>query len=168
MSGGPNISLEMDTKVLQYRLKGLKAGLADLSPVWRGPVYRIFQDFIKVHFDSGGSYSGDQWAPLSPRYAAWKEKHYPGKGILRREDDLFKSLQDGPDKVLRVTPDSAEMGTSVPYAVYHQAKDRGKAPFPRREVIPPLTRQEGTRIVDAILAFLFKSMRTGGTGGRGF
>ncbi len=145
---------------LVVRLQGLQEALGNLAPAWRGPVHDIFTRFIAVHFTSQGQYSGEVWKPLSPKYAAWKEKHYPGMGILRRQDRLFKSLTEtGGEHILRVYPDSVEMGTRVPYSVYHQAKDRGKATFPRRLVIPPLTKAEGERIVDALLGFLLSAMR---------
>ena len=154
------IAIKVDVKDLLEDLEGLKAGLGDLAPVYRGPIHNIFKTFIKAHFTSEGGYSGEKWAPLNPTYAAWKAKHYPGRGILQREGRLFDSLQgSGGDSIIRVTPTGAEFGTKVPYAVYHQAEDRGKAPFPRRAVIPPLTKAELTRIKDAILAFLLQRMR---------
>ena len=154
------IVTKVDVSTLTEDLEGLKEGLSNLGPVYRGPVYNIFKTFIKAHFSSEGGYSGEQWAPLSPTYAAWKAKHYPGRGILQREGRLYNSLsaQSG-DTIFRVTPTSAEFGTKVPYAVYHQAEDRGAAPFPRRAVIPPFTRAELTRIKDAILAYLLEKMR---------
>lgn len=150
----------MGASGLAVRLQGLQQALGNLAPAWRGPVHDIFTRFITIHFTSQGQYSGEAWKPLSPSYAAWKEKHYPGMGILRRQDRLFKSLTEpGREHILRVYPDSVEYGTRVPYSVYHQAKDRGKATFPRRLVIPPLTKAEGARIADALLAFLLQAMR---------
>lgn len=153
---------------LVARLEGLEQALGNLAPAWRGPVHDIFVRFITVHFTSQGKYSGEVWRPLSPRYLAWKERHYPGMGILRRTDRLYKSLTEtGGEHILRVYPDAVEMGTRVLYAVYHQARDRGKARFPRRLVIPPLTRAEGARIADALLAFLLAGMRRKKTTGAG-
>ena len=32
-----------------------------------------------------------QWAPLSPKYKAWKEEHYPGRPILHLTGELIAS-----------------------------------------------------------------------------
>jgi len=38
---------------------------------------------IDQAFQSEGAIFGG-WAPLSPRYEAWKSRHFPGRGILER------------------------------------------------------------------------------------
>lgn len=35
-----------------------------------------------------------KWAPLSPAYAKWKRKRYPGKGILERTGSLKEGLTE--------------------------------------------------------------------------
>lgn len=63
---------------------------ADLRPFWP-IVVPLFVSWIGRQFDTQGSYFGDAWEALTPRYAAWKTEHYPGKGILSAEGDLRKA-----------------------------------------------------------------------------
>lgn len=75
----------------------------------------------KRHFDTEGeSGASGKWAPLSPKYAAWKEKHYPGKPILRRTDALYKGLTERPMAVESITATTAVFGTDRFYAAIHQ------------------------------------------------
>ena len=104
----------------------------DLSPAWK----RIADDFLKVEarlFGSEGASGGEKWAPLSPAYAEWKEKHYPGKPILEREGDLMRSLVErNSDHIERISPDQLVLGTRDPKAMFHQ---RGTRIMPAR---PPI------------------------------
>lgn len=79
-------------------------------------------------FSSSGANSGG-WAALSPGYAAWKARHYPGKGVLVRSGALEASLTGRPLGVEVITDDRALFGTGVPYAGYHQ---HGTPKMPRR------------------------------------
>lgn len=152
------IQVQIEQHDLQVMLTGLDARLRDLTPVW-GKVHDIMIALLRQHFRTQGAYAGQAWVPLNPAYAAWKKRHYPGKPILRREDTLFESLVNKSHgrHVWRTGPSFAEYGTSVPWARFHHfGTKRG---LPVRKVIPRLTRVEGERIVDAVLAYLFKSMR---------
>jgi phage gpG-like protein len=73
-----------------------------------------------------------RWAPLSPKYRAWKEKHYPGKPILVRTGALRRELTGSPLGIEDVTTRSIRMGTNVPYARYHQT---GTHRMPRRQPV---------------------------------
>lgn len=44
-------------------------------------------------FDSRGGIIGESWKSLSPKYAAWKSKHYPGKGILEATGKMRRSFK---------------------------------------------------------------------------
>lgn len=154
------IKLEVNDNGLESRLVGLQQGLRDLSPVWQGPVHDIFVTMEKAQFDSTGSYGGEKWMSLSPQYAKWKEKHYPGQPILQRLGYLRESLineGEGADwHVFRYGPSFAEYGTKIPYAGYHQF---GTINMPPRRPIGKWTKAEGKRIVQAVLAFLLSKMR---------
>jgi phage gpG-like protein len=112
--------------------------LTDWRPFFREYVAPAFFDLVRFNVEKQGRLVGG-WAALSPAYAAWKARHYPGKTILRRTDRLYGSLafangQPGPEGVFR-TPSltTAEMGTAVPYARFHQqGTDR---PMPARPVL---------------------------------
>lgn len=61
------------------------------------------------------------WKPLTPAYAKRKRAQYGDKPILRATDRLWRSLtqkaSDG--NVHRISDDSAEFGSAVPYGVFH-------------------------------------------------
>lgn len=154
------INITIDQKDLEVTLRGLQEGLGDLRPVWQGAAHQIFLDMMQAHFVSEGQHSGEGWVPLSPGYAAWKERNYPGQPLMRLTDRLFGSLttKDDPEHVFRSGPSFAEYGTQVRYAPAHHY---GYPPrnLPVRRVIPRLTTEEGERLVDAIVAYLFQKMR---------
>lgn len=118
-----------------------------------GPAFEAMAEHQKTiwrkQFGSEGSYLGPrQWTPLKPAYAAWKQRHYPGKPILQLTGRLFNSLTQRPFAVERITKDSMTIGTDVPYAKYHQL---GGPPFlPKRPIIgvPP---QDDLRVFAKIM-----------------
>lgn len=119
---------------LSIGLSRLRTDIADWTDFWRtrfAPLFyvRTTQDFIL----EGGA-SGDRWAPLSPRYAAWKASRFPGAGILVRSGALKASLSGptAPLAVFRPGPTSLDIGTGVGYARFHQL---GTVRMPQR---PPI------------------------------
>lgn len=48
----------------------------------------LFIGWMRQQFESEGAFWGTPWAPLSPGYAAFKSRNYPGKTILIAEGDL--------------------------------------------------------------------------------
>lgn len=157
-------TVHLDRDAISAALGGLDAALSDLRPAWEA-VRTIFFTMEQAQFRSEGAYAGDGWAPLSPRYAAWKATHAalgPGGGtILRLRDRLYGSLTEKghADGIYRPERSAVELGTRVPYAVYHQSPLPRKTKLPRRIVIPQPTRAEGERMVDAILAYCLRTMR---------
>jgi phage gpG-like protein len=107
--------------------------IKDLRPVWDA-VERTFYDIEKEQFASEGSAGrGGKWKALSPAYLKRKEKQYPGTKILERTGKMRDALtQKTGDTVLVKTPDEFGIGTSLPYAGYHQ---RGGKRLPKREIV---------------------------------
>ena len=118
---------------------GVKKGLAaiqnaieDLTPFWRdvfAPKYfAAVQDLFSTSGTprgEGGRFSGAPWARLTPAYAVWKAKNYPGLPILTRTGRLKESLRWsgvglGAEGIFEATPSFAIAGTSVPYGPAHQ------------------------------------------------
>ena len=101
---------------------------------FREPFADIYDNFCGIEersFKAQGL--PDRWVPLSPRYAAWKRKHYPGKKILERTGALKAAMTgSGPGAVRVIGHRSAEFGTDIPYARYHQS---GTRYMPRRKVV---------------------------------
>jgi hypothetical protein len=98
--------------------------IRDFRPFWIEYFAPAYSRLLQRNFETEGEMVGG-WAPLSPAYAAWKAAHYPGKTILRRTDALFRSLnfergQPGPGGIFIAEARSLVVGTSVPYAQYHQ------------------------------------------------
>lgn len=114
---------------VERTLEGIADRAEDMRPAWevlRGRFLRVEQR----QFASQGRYSGG-WAPLSPRYAAWKARHYPGKTILRRTDQLWRSLTQGPEIAI-LEPRFMMLGSAVRYGAFHQA---GGGNLPRRRPV---------------------------------
>lgn len=158
------IKVEVDTHGVSVMFQGLDAALSDLTPVW-AKMRRIYIDFLKEQFSSEGGYTGEPWKALNPRYAAWKAANGAGRGILRGlSDNLYGSLttEGHSMQVFRTTPTWMEYGTRVFYGRIHQTGSINVSNRPpKRIVIPALTQAEGDRAVDALLAHMFKRMRTG-------
>ena len=120
---------------------------------WRG-VWPEIQGYLlrasAEQFDSIGSRGGQQWRPLSPRYAKWKELNYPGQPILVRTGALRESLtRSGANgNVANFQPLFAEYGTSIRYAKFHQ---RGTRRMPARPPFAPTARD-----IDRIVSRLFR------------
>jgi phage gpG-like protein len=130
-------------------LSGVEGRVSDLRPAME----EISEDFYRHEeraFGTEGSIlRSGKWAPLSPRYAAWKARHYPGRTILVRTGKLKASLtQPGAEGAIReVTEDGLEIGTSISYARYHQW---GTGRMPARLVIdpPPVVVEGWVQIVE--------------------
>ena len=63
-------------------LEELGRRLGDLTPVWR-EVVSDWKAQEKRVFETEGAAIGVRWPPLSPRYAAWKAKHFGGTMLVR-------------------------------------------------------------------------------------
>lgn len=116
----------------------------DMRPAWDALRLR----FVQYEADWFAGEGDGRWAPLSPDYARWKARHYPGKEILQREGDLLDSVTR-PDIDVR-EPTFAIFGTSDPVAGYHQD---GTDRMPARRVIDldETEREEWVRTVQRYL-----------------
>ena len=78
------------------------------------------------------------WAPLRPETAAWKLAHgYPATPLVD-SGELFESVTHFAGANSQIRPKSAEFGTTVSYAQFHQYGAPG-AHLPKRQIIftPP-------------------------------
>lgn len=136
----------------------------DFRPAWE----RMATDFWMQNMQTF-SQEGPGWRPLSAKYKAWKDEHYPGQPILVRTGMLRLSLttSSAPDSIFDVRPHEMTLGTSVKYAMYHQTgnlktvtfrksdgsetvKPPGTFPPKRPPVVvtPTLQRQWNNRLVN--------------------
>lgn len=128
--------------------KGLAAlleTLTDLRPFWRevfAPKYfGMVQDLFATGGRSrgaGGRFAGGAWAPLSPKYRVWKQRHYPGQPILVREGRLRESVRWGgtglgAGGIFQAERQFVVAGTAIPYGQFHQT---GTSRMPARPFLP--------------------------------
>jgi len=92
----------------------------DLRGLWKRWQLAFFAAEIDL-------FAASPWEAISPAYAAWKAKHYPGRGVLRASGALMQSLVGkGSGHVYKATKRAMEIGTGVtseggaPYPLYHQ------------------------------------------------
>lgn len=117
---------QIDRTLLSY-----SQALDDMRPAWDTLADR-FARAEKRQFDTEGAYGGESWSPLSPKYAAWKAKHYGTMPILQRERHLYTQLTSQPFGVDVRELNMAMFGTALPYAKFHQDGDDN---LPKRRVV---------------------------------
>ena len=119
------------------------------------PAFETIVDRLRVATEELFDAEGRGWPPLSPKYAAWKEIHYPGQPIMRRTDTLYGSLVGRTGgSILEIQPLEMRWGTSVDYARYHQQG----AGVPQRRVIN-LAENEKVGIMKELQIYLVKLLR---------
>lgn len=128
-------------------LRGIEQGITDFrkDQVW----VRVRQEFNRIekeHFAAEGNGRSGKWAALSSPYDAIKAKKY-GTPILQRTKRLYKSLtQKTSDSVVEEQDLELTLGTSVPYATYHQ---KGTKRMPARPPVD-LTDEQKDRLIEPI------------------
>lgn len=144
-------------QALTVALSRLRTDIADWRPFWEQRFAPFFYRQTLENFVLEGAGTGGRWAPLSPAYAVWKARHFPGTGILVRSGALKASLTSAqaPGAVFRAGPTSLEIGTSVPYAMAHQ---RGGARL-RRRGGAPLRQRPPLRVDAAFMGVVGKSLQ---------
>lgn len=134
---------------LERTLDRFANNVEDATPAWDAIADRLVH-VERRQFASEGKSSSGGWAPLSPKYAAWKAQHYPGQPILQREGHLVRSLTRRPLGIERIEPQEAWLGSAVTYGAYHQ---RGAGNLPRRRPIE-LTEDERRTWVKILQRFI--------------
>jgi hypothetical protein len=122
------IDVHFDDHGSQERIQRLAVFLTDLRSFWP-LVVPLATGWWRRQFESEGEFGGQRWAPLSPDYAAWKETHYPGKGILQRTGDM-KRAASAPARA--VTPTSLTLTIEDDKLQYHQD---GTDRMPKRPLV---------------------------------
>ena len=122
----------------------------ELVPVVADAAERIFRT-------EGG---GNTWQPLSPQYAAWKARFYPGAGILFRTGAYFEAATTpgGAYNVIEVDDNSLTYGVEgLDYAVFHS---EGTNRLPARPVFALLESDAELeeRTTEALSQFITKKL----------
>jgi hypothetical protein len=127
------------------RLERLGLMLTDLRSFWP-MVTRLWIGWMGQMFESEGAFAGRPWAPLSPRYAAWKAARFPGKKILTRTGQLRRAATS---PTRRATPTVLTLTIESEVAVYHQeGTPRMPARPPVFSRLPAAAQEELDRAAD--------------------
>ena len=120
----------------------------DAQQLW-GQLADRFVALERRQFDSEGAYGSGGWPALSPDYAAWKARYFPGKSILRRTDALYDSLTRRPLGIEVIEPGYMVLGSDVDYLKYHQRGDG----VPRRRAVelPESERRNWVRLIQRFI-----------------
>ena len=142
------------------RVLSLFSRFGDAADNLEGAFEEIGDDFKRMESERFAA-GGPGWAPLTPRYAAWKSAHYPGRPILTREGSLREGLSGGSRYIQRISRKEGEYGTSVPWAIYHQ---RGTSRMVARKPIE-VKSADRTRWARIIQRHVVSAARGGAGGG---
>lgn len=121
----------MGEEVLARALSRFGEGISDFRPAWDS----IHLNFIQIEeqqFESEGTRGGALWPPLSPTYAAWKQKYFPGRPLLQLTGTMWGQLAVGTGLLVEKQPMLLRMVPTVPYAKYHQT---GTSHMPARKPV---------------------------------
>lgn len=129
-----------DAQRMASMIEGASRAASDISPAMPAIVARFHvQMDRRFRYQGQGGPSGP-WTqhPLSPAYRAWKQRKFPGKGLLELTGALRTSLTTfGEGSVTEYGPNSVFISSSVEYAPFHQT---GTGTMPRRPPIEPSDR----------------------------
>lgn len=157
-------------KPIEAGFSVLGDAIRDLTPHWERVHDKVLIPWMERTFDTEGASAAGKWTALSPKYAAWKAKHFPGKPILQRTGLMRQSLIESGhvDHVKWATRDSLTFGTTVkserdaPYPIFHQF---GTRKMPQRVVVGT-TDELSKGIVDTLKRSIYEEVRkTGGAWG---
>jgi phage gpG-like protein len=116
-------------------LSRFSTAVSDFRPFWTDAFLPRWTAWEKQAFSTQGASTGTPWPALSDRYAAWKRGHIGGEGLLVRRGSLSSSLiypsGAGGLGIWRPQATSLEVGTRVPYAVFHQLGQQKRRPVIR-------------------------------------
>jgi phage gpG-like protein len=119
--------------VVREQLSRFTDQMDDFTPVFQEVALALETNWMPSRFAGKGGDLGKPWPPLSPRYAAWKALHYPGRPMMVLSGRLKASLTGrSSDSIRRVGQKEFEFGTAVPYGVFHHF---GTSKMPQRRVV---------------------------------
>jgi phage gpG-like protein len=113
-------------------LERFQHNLGDATPAFEAMARYQVETVNKRQFDEQGSAETGKWSPLSPLYGRWKARVRPGKPIMVFDGDLRTSLTVPGKGIYIVRSNMMTVGTSIPYAIYHQ---KGTPMMPARPLL---------------------------------
>jgi len=121
----------MGEEVVARALSRFGEGIKDFRPAWE-QIQINFAEIEEQQFATQGARGGTPWAPLSPNYAAWKEKYFPGLPILQLTRTMWGQFAVGTGMIADIMPMYMRLAPTLDYPLYHQ---RGTAHMPARRVV---------------------------------
>lgn len=134
---------------LKAAFEKVQDGVADLrkNGIWLKVKQAAYRELKEQFSSEGAAGVGGKWKELSSPYKERKAKKYGSVPILQATGKLYRSLtRDGGDSVVDYQPLEMSLGTTVPYAAYHQ---RGTGKMPARPVFD-FTDESKKRILEPI------------------
>src|SRR5262245_8989787 len=145
------MKLSIDVEGIEPTIRGIRA-VGDRLDDLRVPFEYIANDFESImarNFASEGQATGTRWAPLSPKWAAYKAKKGKDHGILQFDRTLMRSLtqRNALGAVRTVRSDELILGTRIFYGEFHVT---GTRRMPRRNFlrIPLWDRKRWVKILE--------------------
>lgn len=136
MAQGANLVMSIDIRIdvnasrAIIKMEQMAERAKDFRPVFRWAKRELGlmngQNFAQNGLPVGG------WSPLNPQYAEWKSRNYPGRPDMVISKKLFNSLRNLNGPANRINKLTAEFGTDVEYAKFHQY---GTNKMPKRQIV---------------------------------
>lgn len=131
-----NAEGEASVERLAVALERAGDNLADFGRYVFPRLVPVFETAVAAQFDARGRGPvAGAWQALSLKYAAWKAREFPGKGILERTGALREGLtqSSSPYALRDYSSTNFNFGTqNLPYSGYHQlgtARMYARPPF---------------------------------------
>jgi len=122
--------LRQEFRAARRHLEAMRERAQDARPAWSSFTNWLV-DNVHNQFQTRGTRWGTPWAPLRPATIAEKRRlGYPLDPLIRTRR-LEHSLTRRPMDIERLSPRDMEVGTRVPYAIYHH-NGAPRANLPRR------------------------------------
>lgn len=149
--------ITVDDAEANRELRIIATGLSDLRSFWPMLV-PVATQWWRRQFDTQGAFAGTPWQPLSPAYAAWKQRRAPSKPILQLTGKM-KQAVSRPHRVQ--TPLSLTLSISDEKLGRHQ---EGGGNLPKRPVVfsdplPPIAALELDRVAEEYVSDLIARAR---------
>ena len=133
------LEMEPDAKDIDMAFSKWARLIDDFGPVFQD-VVKLFRKHEARQFTSEGKATGGKWTALSPAYATWKKKNFPGRPILQRSGALLNALaRGGSGSITRIGKTEMVVGldSSTRIGKYGAAHSRG-APSRNLPSRPPV------------------------------
>ena len=132
------LEMEPDARDIEMAFSKWARLIDDFGPVFQD-VVKLFRKHEARQFSTEGKATGGKWTALSPAYATWKKKNFPGRPILQRSGALLNALaRGGPGSITKIGKAEMVIGldSSTRIGKYGEAHSRG-VNKPGRPYLPP-------------------------------